>query len=501
MKNFTRFLFLFTFSFSLFQCQKEDKDKDSTRNALILLAATRSSVGSYRSNDVYDGFADIPSTLYSNPATVTTSTNTRATTQVSNDTTGKYKDTYKIYQPARDAIRSSRTIIVAVSKLVTALNTIYSKINSAGVSLPYTCTSSDSNCSDATWDGQSAKYRFKNADSTVLSGGRHMEVWYNTSTAPYSNLKAAEFIYRDNTASNGKLEGRYWGRVKNAGGSMSIYHIDFSYDPTTATRNMSLIAENIESNGDYSGKIHVFVQESSNATKIDGTYLVNNHEDTLNKSKSDRAYVFTAAGDITQGAIRVAFPLQSSTDTDAYASGNISSIAEVWADYLLYYLANNNIANTTTSYLTGLKLGYASGCGSLTAPTALNATSNSGSTAAELKTCYDAILAKDASNNVKNTYYLVDLQNPAYYTASGNTVTLTAMGEQPDATYAVAVAKLLSSIRNGSPDSLYNADMRPASVKTLSITTGSNIPTTAQWGDGKSGTNSTNGSANNTADF
>jgi hypothetical protein len=220
--------------------------------------------------------------------------------------------------------------------------------------------------------------------------------------------------------------------------------------------------------------------------------------------------------------INAAFPLTSDNTTSIYANTALGNIGQVWTNFIL--------ANTSTvTTLNNIGLTACNNANILTTPNSGNPTTTTGvTTIATLKTCLDAIVTAQSgsTNSVKDVYFLTNIKNPAYFNVSGNTVSLYGV-ESLDASDSNKSAfdtlqnssTFLSSTRT-TTNTVYAANLDAVTVSGLNLFTGTGVPTgtsatsltslNAQWGNGtpgsgtsasNAGTNTVNGSVDNTAPF
>ena len=490
---------------SLFEKEKND---DSKRNLLVLAAlSNRSSTGSTR--EMYTGFADIPTSIYKTVASGSASTSIQAETKTLATTDYKFQNSAGtssvsgIYDLVRVTAKSTRDIAKSIGDLVKALETI-----------PVTTTLQGTD----TWGGIASKYRYQT--STILTGGKKLEVWWNNGAAPYSNNKAIEMNYTGSTAS-GNINGFVFVRYLSATNAttLSKAYINFNYNASTNTRTMVVILQDIGST--YTDKAHFFVQEVNGVTSMDGTYTVYNYNpNATGVAAANRAYVFSAIGNSSKAVVNAALPLATDTTTAIYANTAMGNIGQVWTNFIF---ANSSTVSTVqglggTCANPNVMLTPTSGN-----PTATTAVSGAVTTVANLKACLDAI---NPSVNAKDVYFLTNIKNPAYFSVSGNTVSLYGV-ESLDASDANKAAfdtlqnstSFLTSTRT-TADTTYAATLNASTVNLLDLFTGVSVPqgtsaTTltslnAMWGNGtpgtgtstsSAGTNTVNGSVDNTAPF
>ncbi len=463
----------FSTTCSLFQKEKED---NTNRNLLLALAIQNSgaSAGLLTCSNSFSGIACIPDSLTSS---ATTSTKLFAGKAITTGDT-KYDNLPTIYKPVRDTLALNKEILNSIGTLIANLRTV-----------TITTTATGSTTSN------NLKVKYKYSLSTKRTGGKHLEIWWDNEVAPYNSLKNMELDFVDG-GDSGKVEGQIWVRGKNTGdASLYIAYVQFNLDGAAKTRTSAVILENYhDTTRNTKEKMHFFVSESNGIAKLDGGFTVTNYPATIADTTytSSRAYLYSAAGSSTRAAVSIAFPLVANTTTSVFENGNVANVAEVWTDWLLSYLnAKSQIA------------GVSALCGTtLTAPTDNHPTSNQGSDANTLKSCFDKIIAS-GSTSVNSVYYIAATRNPAYYShpgTTGSTATLQSIETAPDISYDSVKNALKSTVRTKS-DTDYSADFTASAINNINILTGVGLTATQQWGDGATGVNSTNGSANNTAGF
>jgi len=495
-----------------------EKKDDNSKTSLLALAALSSrsssaSATSTRTTDMYTGFAEIPSSIYKTVASGATAsvqgqTRTLATTDYKFQNSTNTASVSGIYDLVRVTAKSTRDIAKSVGDLVKALEAI--TVTTAQGSEP---------AGPNGWGNLASKYKYQ--PSTILSGGKKLEVWWNNAPAPFANNKAIEMNYTGSSTS-GNMSGFVFVRftsVTNAT-TLSKAYIRFDYNATTSTRSMVVILQDIGPT--FTDKAHFFVQEVNGVTSMDGTYTVNNFNANSNGvAVANRAYVFSAVGNATKAVVNAAFPLTTDNTTAIYANTAMGNIGQVWTNFIF---ANPTIVASVQSV---------SACASpsvLLTPTNGNPTASTATgvtTVAALKTCLDAIVtAQSSTNSVKDVYFLTNIKNPAYFSVSGNTVSLYGVEslEASDPNKAAFDllqnnASFLSSTRTKT-NTTYAAALDAVTVSGSNLFTGTGIPTeasatdltklNAQWGNGtpgtgtsasNAGTNSVNGSKDDTAPF
>jgi hypothetical protein len=198
----------------------------------------------------------------------------------------------------------------------------------------------------------------------------------------------------------------------------------------------------------------------------------------------------------------------------------MGNIGQVWTNFIF---ANSS----TVSTVQGLGGSCANPNVMLTPtngnPTATTAVSGAVTTVANLKTCLDSI---NPSVNAKDVYFLTNIKNPAYFSVTGNTVSLYGV-ESLDASDTNKAAfdalqnstSFLSSTRT-TANTTYAAGLDAVTVSGLNLFTGTGVPTgtsatsltslNAQWGGSTTASststssataNTVNGSIDNTAPF
>ena len=513
---------------SIFQKEKDDDSKfNMVAIAALFANATKPATGTSR--DIYTGFADIPASIYQT-ATTSTSASIQAESRTLASTDYKFvgssSSVSSVYDLVRTTAKTTRDITKSIGDLVSTLEAI-----------PVSSTSTTALTGTRTWNGVQAKYQYQ--ASTVLTGGKKLEVWYN-GDAPQSTNKAIELNYLG-SSSSGSITGFVFLRFLTSATAttMSKAYIKFDYNSTTKTRTMVVILQGIGTL--FTDNAHFFVQEVDGVTTMDGTYTVKDYNanavagTATGVTASARAYAFSAIGNSSKGIVRAAFPLTTDTTVDLYSNTSIAStgavgvpglanIGQVWTNFVL--------ANTTTVSTVNAIGGV---CGSTfitsTSATGGNPTSFTGiTTVGILKTCLDSIIASgqttsaSVASGVKNLYYLTNIRNPAYYNLSGSTATLYGV-ESLDASDANKTefdtlennTAFLNYVRTTS-NTTYPASFDAVNVAALNLFTGAGVPSgtsatnltnlNARWGDGNStgtastataGSNFINGSSDNTA--
>lgn len=473
--------------------------------ALAFFSNLSSSSSATRTTDMYTGFADIPSSIYKTVASGASvserdGNKTLATTDYRFQNSANDASVSKIYDLVRSTAKTTRDISKSIGDIVKALEVI-----------PVTSTLQGTD----TWGGVASKYRFQS--SPILSGGKKLEVWWNNGAAPYSNNKAIEMNFTGTSSSN--ISGYIFVRftsVANAS-TLSKGYIRFDYNASTNTRSMVVILQDIGST--FTDKAHFYVQEVNGVTSMDGTYTVNNYDSkSTGVNVANRAYVFSAIGNSTRAVINAAFPLATDNTSAIYTNTAMGNIGQVWTNFLF---ANPTLV-TTVQNLGGTCVSpnviLTPNNGNPTAGTATGVT-----TVANLKACLDTI---NPSVNAKEVYFLTNIKNPAFFTVSGNAVSLYGV-ESLESTDTNKTAfdlllnnsAFLSSTRTSS-NSTYSANLDALSVSSLNLFTGTGVPIgtsatdltklNAQWGGSSSATgtstanataNTVNGSIDNTAPF
>jgi hypothetical protein len=460
---------MFTLSCNVFQ---KDDNKDKNRNNLLLaLALSQSSSGFLDCKSDFNAVACIPDSLTSSSK----ATKSLSKTVVVNDS--KYTNLPQIYQPVRDTLKLSRDIMLNTAKLISNLRKI-----------PVTSTITGT----SEWANKPSKYKY--SPSTKRTGGKHLEVWYNNASAPFNSLKAFEIDFKDG-GDEGEVEGQVWHQSNNTDNTLHKVYVEFTYNAATKTRKSAVIINNFLSQANQLENTHFFVLEENGIAKIDGGITLSNfspgHVGTTTIPAADRVYLYTAVGTKDKAIISIAMPLATNSTTTVFQNGDIGNISEVWTDWLLYGISSN------LSQINSVCTGNAS----LTAPSSANPSSPEGSSAENLKACFDKILTVDSNNNVKNFYYIAATKNPAFYSFNGKEAILEAIEAEPDASYSALKSALKPSVRKGNPGDGYDADFTASAIKSINLLTGAGLSARQQWGDGSSGVNSTNGSSYNTANF
>ena len=499
---------LILLSFSMIAGCSEKKDDSSKTNLLALaaLSSRSSSASTATTRDMYTGFADIPSSIYKTVASGATASvqgqsRTLATTDYNFQNSTNSASVSSVYDLVRVTAKSTRDIAKSIGDLVKALEAI-----------PVTSTLQGTD----TWGGAASKYKYQ--PSTILSGGKKLEVWWNNAAAPYANNKAIEMNYTGSTTS-GNINGFVFVRYlsSSTATTLSKAYVNFNYNATTSTRSMVVILQDIGPT--FTDKAHFFVQEVNGVTSMDGTYTANNfNANSTGVAVANRAYVFSAIGNATKAVVNAAFPLATDNTTAIYANTAMGNIGQVWTNFIF---ANTSIVTAVQG------LG-----GTCAAPNVILTPSNGNppastatgvTTVANLKACLDTI---NPSVNAKDVYFLTNIKNPAYFSVSGNTVSLygvesLAASDANKAAFDVlqSSASFLASTRT-TTNTTYAAALDAVSVSGLSLFTGTGIPTgtsatsltslNAQWGGSATGTgtstssataNTVNGSIDNTAPF
>ena len=434
---------------------KEPPDNADFR---YLLAATTMAAPS---PTIYKGFTDIPRVITS-PAANASSLTTSMTNGLVVAGNSKLEKITAVFNPVREAIKGSRDIIHEIGQLVAAL----SDLNPGDQVIRITIND---------FQGQPAKAQYQ-SDSTHGAGGRKLEIWWDNAPAPYYSLKGLELVFINKTS--GDIQGEVWARYLENNLLHTIF-VDFNYFAREKTSNMSVI------NQDASGNhIHMFVKKENDIVSIDGSITVRNFAvPVLPGVTIDRTYVFNAAGsdESGRGAVQAALPLITSTSIDVYGIGAFESFSEIYTDWFL-------LVNTGTAYgqfynmLNAVGLPACSGV--FSAPSNPNPPAPEGNTATQLLTCMNAIRAV-LPTAFDDIYFVPQIQNPAFFSKSGDTVTLQAVGAAPDSSFDAVTARLLGKIRSPS-DADYPADFTPNAVAGIDIVNGTNIPASAKWINGNS---------------
>ncbi len=459
----------FTLSCNLF---KKDDNKDKNRNNLLLaLALSQSSSGFLECKSDFNAFACIPDSLTSSSK----ATKSLAKAVVVNDP--KYANLPQVYQPVRDIFKLNRDIMNSIAKLIKTLRDI-------PVSSTLTGTSQ--------WDSKPAKYKY--SVSTVRNGGKHLEVWYHNAPAPFNSLKAFEMDFKDG-GDSGEIEGQVWSQSLNNDNTLAKVYVEFSYNGSTKVRKSGVVINDFNSASNQKENAHFFVSEENGMAKIDGGMSVSNFTpgpiNDTNIPAANRVYLYSAVGTKEKAVVSIAFPLATNSTTTVFQNGDVGNISEIWTDWLLFGISG---------MLSQINL-VCTGNASLTAPSSANPSSPEGSSADNLKSCFDTILAANPNNNVKDFYYIAATRNPAFYSYNGKDAILEAIETEPDASYVVLKSALKNSVRNGNPGDGYDANFTASAIKSINLLTGAGLSARQQWGDGASGVNSTNGSSYNTANF
>jgi len=501
----------------LMECKSKSNDDNKT-NLLVLAALANRSSGS-AARDMYTGFADIPASIYKTVASGSASSSIQAESRTLYTADYRFQNSTNtasvsgVYDLVRATAKTTRDIAKSIGDLVGSLETI-----------PVTTTLTGT----ATWANVASKYRY--APSTILTNGKKLEVWWNNAAAPYSNNKAIELNYTGSTAS-GNMSGFVFVRFLQTSTSttLSKAYINFNYNASTGTRVMVVILQDINGGGtgtNFRDRAHFYVQEVNGVTTMDGTYTITGfNPNSTGVNASDRAYVFSAIGNSSRAVVNAAFPQVTDNTTAIYATTTLGNIGQVWTNFIL---ANTSIVsglNTIGGSCSASNITTTSASGGN--PGTLIATNS----IANLKTCLDSI---NPAVNAKDVYFLTNIKNPAYFSVSGNTVSLYGV-ESLDASdanksafdalqNATSFTPISSAVRTTS-NTTYAAAFDATSVYNLNLFTGTNIPNTAQgaggsatdltklnaqWGNGTpetgtssstAGTNSVNGSSDNTAPF
>lgn len=483
----------------LLSCKK-DKDKNTD---ILVLAALLS--GSSTSTTMYSGFADIPASIYKTSST-STSSSIRPTV-ATNDykfVSGSYS-VAGVYDLIKTTAKNTREIAKSIGDLVKALEDQNITVSSTALT------------GNSTWANKSAKYSYKT--SSKLTGGKLLEVWWNNAAAPFSNNKAIEINYTGSTSS-GDISGYLWVRFQSSATAttLSKAYVKFEYKASTKTKTMVVIMQDVGST--YQDKAHFFVQEVNGTTTMDGGYTaIGYNPNATGVAASDRVYVFSAVGDTGKAVINAAFPLSSDTSTTVYSNTALGNIGQVWTSFIL---ANSSTVSTLNSIsLTACNSSNIAQTPNNGNPTTLLATFS----VANLKSCLDAILAVSPSNTgAQGVYFLTNIKNPAYFTYSSSTASLYGVESlaTTDTNYTAfnTLQNSLLTAPRTTANTTYAASLDAASIASINLFTGTGIPTgtsatslsslNAQWGNGtpssgtsssSAGTNSVNGSSDNTATF
>lgn len=507
---FLKTAFFSLLSISFFACTKE-KENDSIRN-LVLLSALSSRSSTATSREMYTGFAEIPSSIYKTVASGSTSASIQSDSKTLFTADYRFQNSNNtasvsgIYDLVKISAKTTRDIAKSIGDLVKALEAI-----------PVSTTLQGSD----TWAGVSSKYRYQT--STILTGGKKLEVWWNNGAAPFLSNKAIEMNYTGSSTSgsiNGFVFVRY--RSNSTATTLSKAYINFNYNATTDTRSMVVILQDIGES--FTDKAHFYVQEVNGITSMDGAYTVNGYNPNVSGvTAANRAYVFSAIGNSSKAVVNAAFPLTTDSTSSIYSNTAMGNIGQVWTNFIF---ANS----TTVSAVQGIG-GSCANPNIILTPTNGNPAGGSAvgvTTVSALKTCLDAIITAQSgsTNSVKDTYFLTNVKNPAYFTISSNTVSMYGVEslESSDSNKVAFDAlqnnsSFLSSTRSSS-NSIYSANLDAATVSSLNLFTGIGIPVgtsatsltslNSQWGNGTpgtgsssstAGTNTINGSSDNTAPF
>ncbi len=528
---------------TLFETPKDDEMK---KTFLILAALTRNSGGS-SGRDMYAGFADIPSSIMTaSSSSISPSIQADSRTLASSD----YKFSSSSYSVSKvyDRVKAYATSVRYNAKQIGDLVKTLEAINVTG-------TNSSPQQGTSTWLGINSKYQYQ--PSSVLTGGKKLEVWWNNGATPYSNNKAIELNYTG--SSSGTISGFAFVRfpfmppstasavptVPTTVTTLSTAYINFSYNSSTNTRTMVIIFQGIPGIGGttYTDKAHFYIQEVNGVTTMDGTFTVSDYDASnvattmtninstststvtlSNVSTSARAYVFSAIGNSSKAIIRAALPLTTDgTTTGIYLNTvpntcttsscpGLANMGQVWTNFLLANSTNTTIPNFNTT------IGGICGSSFIMPPTATiagNPTSFTSVTAVgTLKTCLDAIISVgqgSIASSVKDLYFLTNVKNPVYFSVSGSTSSLYGVEslDTTDANYTAfntleTNSSFLNFIRTTS-NQTYSAAFDVSSVGALNLFQGTNIPLgtsaanltnlNAQWGGDPAGSGTSSATA------
>jgi hypothetical protein len=480
MKHF-KTVIVFSVLLSFLYCNpfQKDDNKDKNRNNLLLGLALASASNPQASllncNSDFNGFACIPDSL-----TVTSkSTRNLSKNTVVNDP--KYEKMPEVYQPVRNNFKLNREIMNSIAKLVKALR----EVNVSG-----TITGSGD------WSNQPAKYKY--SPSTKRPGGKHLEVWFNNAPTPFANNKAFEMNFIDGGES-GLIEGQVWSQILNNDNTLAKIYVEFSYNGATKARKSGVVINGFISNAltNQKDNAHFYIEEGNGLAKLDGGFSLSNFSPgsiaNTPITPVDRAYLYSAVGSAEKAAVSVAFPLATNSTTTVFQNEDVANISEVWTDWLLFGLNGSGNLSTVNSVCTGSL--------ALSSPSSANPSSPSGSSASNLKACFDKILQANPNSDIKNSYYIAAVKNPAFYSLSGTTAILESIENAPDPSYALIQAAIRNTVRNGDPGDGYNANFTASAIKSIDLINGTGLQARHQWGDGGTGVNSTNGSSYNLAGF
>jgi len=497
-------------------CSGTNKEKNSEGNSGLLALASiasqnKNSAVSNSNREMYNGFADIPASIYKPVGISQTSSSTQRTLATSDYRFVNSTNTSSVavvYDLVRTTAGSTRDIAKSIGDIIQVLEPI---------SVLTARTGSDR------WGGVASKYKYQ--ASSILAGGKKLEIWWNSSTAPYNSNKALELEFTG--SSTGSNSGFVFVRFlsSTSATSLSKAYIKFDYNISTNVRTMVVILQDIGAN--YTDNAHFFVQEISGVTSIDGAYTVkgynaNSAGTATGVTAAGRAYVFSAIGDANKSVIRAAFPLTTDNTSAIYGNTILGNIGQVWTNFILantQTVATLNSINLPACNNSNITSTNASGGN----PTTLIASIS----VANLKTCLDAIItAQSSTDSVKDVYFLTNIKNPAYFTVTGGAVSLHGV-ESLDVTDTNKSAfdalennsTFLNSTRTAS-NTTYAANLDAVNVAAINLFTGTSIPKgtsatnltnlNAQWGNGTpgtgtssatAGTNTVNGTVDNTAPF
>lgn len=463
--------FLILMSCSVFE---KDDNKDKNRNNLLLalaLASANNQSELLNCGSEFNGFACIPESL----TTASKSTKVSGKTVVVNDT--KYAKLPEVFQPVRNNFQLNREIMNSIAKLVKALREVNTSSTVTG---------------NGNWADQPAKYKY--SASTKRTGGKHLEVWFNNAPAPYSSIKAFEMDFKDG-GDSGEVEGQVWSQSLNSDKTLAKVYVEFSYNGSTKVRKSGVVINGFNSITNRKDNAHFFILEENGMAKMDGGFTISDFSPgtigTTTIATASRAYLYSAVGTKDKAAVSIAFPLATNSTTTVFQNEDVGNISEIWTDWLL---------SGISASLGQINL-LCTGDASLTAPADPNPASPSGSSAATLKKCFDKILTANPNSEVKDSYYIAAVKNPAYYSFANGSAILESIESEPDPTYLNIKNAVKTTVRNGDPGDGYSANFTASSIKSIDLLTGAGLSARQQWGDGSTGVNSTNGSSYNTAGF
>ncbi|MBE7412570.1 MAG: hypothetical protein L6Q54_14225 [Leptospiraceae bacterium] len=479
------------------------KDKDDKTGLFVLAALLASG-----QRDMYGGFADIPASIYKSSAS-SASSSIRQTLATSDY---KFKSGTSsvagVFDLVKVTAKNTRDIAKSIGDLVKALEDLNVTVSSTALT------------GTSTWGEKPAKYSYKS--STKLSGGKLLEIWWNNAGGAYANNKAIEMNYTGSVAS-GSINGYLWVRFLSSATAttLSKAYINFEYKASTNTRTMVVIMQDIGPN--YQDKAHFFVQEVSGTTKMDGGYTAYGfNPNATGVTAADRTYVFNAIGNSGKAVINAAFPLSSDNTSTVFSNTSLGNIGQVWTSFILANSSTVSTVNSLAGYgITSCGASYIAQTPNNGNPTSLLSTFS----VANLKNCLDSLLAVAPTNSgAQGVYFLTNIKNPAYFTYTGSNASLYGVESLAanDALYTdfKALQDNLATAPRTTANTTYPASMDAASIASINLFTGVGIPTgssataltslNAQWGNGtpfngtsssSAGTNSVNGSSDNTAPF